>query len=324
MTPGELEVLAELGGRLSRSVEIVAPRGADARGAELRRFCEELGRHVPRLKVRTASADDDRTPAIRIGRSIRYRAVPLGAELAPFLDALAWHDHGPPPLNADVQRHLDTLPAPASLEVFIAPGCPHCPATVRTLLPLAAAERGIALTVIDGSMFGEAAEAAGIRSVPTVILDGEYRWIGAVRVEEVAEMAAGRDPARLGADALMGLIEDGRAPRLAEMMETAGVIFPAFIELLAHEKWPVRLGAMVAFEYLAESSPNLAAAVADALWQRFDGADDTAKGDILHVIGQTGNRAWLPRLRAIACDSGSEELRAAAAEALDMLCSKDG
>jgi len=319
VTPADVDALAALNDRLSRTVEISLVLTADPRSDELRRFCDTLCRHLPRLKVATVDAPGQVAPEIRLNDAIRYRAVPLGPELAPFLDALEWLDHGAPLLPAGLRGQLDALEVPASIEIYIAPGCRHCPATVRSLLPLAAAGNGITLSVVDGVLFTEAAEAAEIRSVPTVILDGQYRWVGSVRAEEVAEMAAGRDPSRLKAPALISLIEEGQAPRLAEMMQSAGVIFPAFVELLSHDKWPVRLGAMVAFEYLCESAPTLAATVADPLWDRFDTADAAAKGDILDVISQTGRREYVPKLRAIADGEGPEELRSAAGEAIAQL-----
>ena len=38
------------------------------------------------------------------------------------------------------------------------------------------------------------------------------------------------------------LLGDGRADLLARMMMGEGKIFPAFMDMLVHEKWPVRLG----------------------------------------------------------------------------------
>jgi len=319
VTPADVHALAAFEDRLSRTVEISLVLTADPRSEDLRRFCDTLCSHLPRLKVASADAQGPALPEIRLCDSIRYRAVPTGPELAPFLDALEWLDHGAPPLPAGLRGQLDALAVPASLEIYIAPGCRHCPATVRSLLPMAAGGNGITLSVVDGVLFSEAAEAAEIRSVPTVILDGQYRWVGAVRAEEVAEMAACRDPSRLKASVLISLIEEGQAPRLAEMMQSAGAIFPAFVELLCHDKWPVRLGAMVAFEYLCESAPVLAATVAEPLWERFEAADETAKGDILDVISQSGRKDYVPKLRAVAEGSGSEELRSAAVEAIALL-----
>jgi hypothetical protein len=152
-----------------------------------------------------------------------------------------------------------------------------------------------------------------------VILDGQYRWGGSFTLEEVVEMAANRDPSRLGAEALISLIEDGSAPRLAEMMLVAGSLFPAFIDLLTHDKWPVRLGAMVAFEYLVDEDPALAAGVAKPIWDRFEKVDEPTKGDILHILAQTGRKEWIPRIQAIADGTAGEELREAAAEAVEAL-----
>ena len=40
------------------------------------------------------------------------------------------------------------------------------------------------------------------------------------------------------------MLSEGRAARVAEMMEKAGRVFPAFLDALTNDEWPVRLGAM--------------------------------------------------------------------------------
>ncbi len=318
-TPGDQETLTRFNARLAGSLEIGLRLSADPRSADFRRFADAFARAAPRVKIKTENGREDALPQLRVSSAIRYRAVPLGPELPPFLDCLEWIARGQVPLGKGEKRLLDAIRSPASVDLFVAPRCPHCPAVVRRLLPLAAAGKGIRLTVIDASLFTEAAAAADIRSTPTVVLDGAFRWTGAAPVEEILRVAADGDPAKLGAAALRSLIEEGKADRVAAMMVRARTVFPAFIELLRHEKWPVRLGAMVAFEYLAEAAPRLAARVADPLWERFDEVDDNVKGDILHVLAQSGRPDFIPRLEAVAAGGGGQELREAAAEAAGRL-----
>jgi HEAT repeat protein len=140
-----------------------------------------------------------------------------------------------------------------------------------------------------------------------------------VNAIELVTMMLDRDPAALGADALRGLIEDGDAEGVARMMVDNGKLFPAFFNLLTHPRWSVRLGAMVAFETLAELDVKLAGQVIGPLISRFGDVDDMVKGDLLHVLGESGNPEAMPFLQTVAGDVEDAEVRAAADEAIEKL-----
>jgi hypothetical protein len=76
---------------------------------------------------------------------------------------------------------------------------------------------------------------------------------------------------------------------------------------------------MVAFESLAEMAPHLAAQVVDPLVRRFADVDDMVKGDLLHVLGESGSPKVRPFLERVAGTYGDEEVCAAAAEAMEKL-----
>jgi hypothetical protein len=71
-------------------------------------------------------------------------------------------------------------------------------------------------------------------------------------------------------------------------------IFPAFYDVLTHDKWPVRLGAMVAMEEIISRSPALAARTLKPPWKRFDGVSDQIKGDVLYIFGGIGRPQTVP------------------------------
>ena len=75
-------------------------------------------------------------------------------------------------------------------------------------------------------------------------------------------------------------------------------MFPSLIELLVHDQWPVRLGAMVTVEELAAVDADLAQALIDRVWDRFEAAGNPAKGDMLYLIGESAEG------RDIETDSG--------------------
>ena len=150
-------------------------------------------------------------------------------------------------------------------------------------------------------------------------LDDLYRWTGSIQAREVVDMILTRDPSSLSAASLRDMFEDGDAVGVAEMMLGRKKIFPAFLELLIHDKWPVRLGAMVAFETIAAKSSDLAARAIPFLWERFSLAEDTVKGDILYLLGVSGDKKTTPKLTTILSGPYSAEIKEAAADALKEL-----
>jgi hypothetical protein len=163
------------------------------------------------------------------------------------------------------------------------------------------------------------AEHHGIRAAPTLLLDGHFRWTGVFDLEEVVALLRTRDPLSLGPASLERMLKDGAARRLAQMMAERNALFPALIDLLCRELWPVRLGAMVTLEELHALRPELARQVIAPLWGRFEEAADAVKGDILYLCGEIGEPTLVSRLVALLQGALSAEVRDAAEEALAKL-----
>ncbi|MCU0593226.1 MAG: thioredoxin family protein [Desulfobacterales bacterium] len=289
----------------------------DRRSSELIRFCERVTAILPQVSFAREEGTEPEPPLIRLPNGIRYQGAPRGNEVAPFIDALTGKIQ---PLS---DRHRERLVGaslhPAELEIFVTPPCTFCPGMVRGLMPLATASPRIQITVIDASLFPETAESRGIQAVPTLVLDGQFRWTGSWVIGELIDLLVTRDPASMGPAALEMLLREGAAQRLARMMAEQKRVFPALLELLCHEKWPVRLGAMVTVEELSALAPDLALQAIDTVWHRFDSVSDQVRGDILFLCGEAGKPSLMPRIRTVLLSSSSVEVKAAAEEALEKL-----
>jgi thiol-disulfide isomerase/thioredoxin len=307
----------------SEPIRVGLAASDDPQGAMFSAFCDDLKALVPRINVKREDLREDGIPFFKISDHIRYRCIPREKELLLFLDLLSGVDFSPPTANAPLAENIASIAAPAFLKIYIATLCPFCPKAVSDLLWLAGQSRRIHITVIDGELFPVLAEQDRIRSVPTVILDDDLRWVGQVNLGEIVGMMVERDPSRLGRDALRAMIEEGGAGRLAEMMAGSHTVFPALIDLLAHPLWSVRLGAMAVFEYLVDIAEALADQLLDLLWERFENVDDSVKGDILYLIGQSRHFRAAERLAAVAAGPYAEDVVDAAEEALEALRSKD-
>lgn len=289
----------------------------DERSRRFDEYIDALARRHPGIEILKKTEAQADSPALVIPPNIRFEAVPANKWEPVFIDFLkeeAFLKTAEPVRDMNSSVHL---------KFYLAPFCPFCPQVLADLLPLAGAQPLLHLTVIDGEMFPEKASLDQVRAAPTLILDDSVRWIGTVNMTEVVSIILDRDPASLGAESVRTLIENGAAGELARMMAGSGKIFPSFLDLLTHEKWPLRLGAMVAFEYLLEQNRGLADAVLESLWSRFDKIDDGIKSDVLYLFGQSGGEQAMERLKIVLNASYPGYVHEAADEALESIRSRE-
>jgi glutaredoxin len=294
---------------------IMTARGQGAADAPLAAFCERFKALVPDVRVRNAPEESFRVPAMIIGRhaNIAYQAVPEGKELPPFLEALS---AAVAPELPQSEKPLTAMVLPAELTLFISMQCPHCPHSVRQLTALAESSPRLRVSIVDGVLFDQEAKVHAIRSVPTLILDNRMRWVGRIDMDEVLNQCTRRDPADLSPGSLRQMLEAGDAGPAAALMVQNNKIFPALLELLMHERWSVRLGAMVTMEYLTDQAPLLAARAVKPLWERFSQASESVQGDVVHVLGQIDSEVAVFCLQQIAAGKFADSVKQAAAEEL--------
>ena len=314
----EKQHIANWNRTLKDDIRITLILTEDERSQTFKDFCDDLTRIAPKIKIKQEKDDESKLPVIRVG-NVGYQAIPTGRELEPFLSVLADGDGQTQKRPVSLHKTLHQLRVPALLKVYIMPHCPFCPATVKQLLCLAATSESIKLTIIDGSFFPEKAASDNIRSAPTVLLDDQFHWSGSIHVQDIVDMILSRDPSKLSALSLKAMFEEGDAAKVAEMMLDSGKIFPAFLELLVHQKWPVRLAAMVVFETVAEINQPLVQNTIPFLWDSFSKAEDMIKGDILYLCGISGDKNIIPKLKTILNGPFAVDVKEAAEEALAAL-----
>jgi len=122
-------------------------------------------------------------------------------------------------------------------------------------------------------------------STPCLILDNGFRWTGAVTAKEVLTMVTQRDVSQLSSQTLKTILEQGDADWISREMIRAGTLFNGFVQLLLHDTWSVRLGAMVVVETLVEECPDLALELCPILIRAFDDSAIPVQGDILYALG---------------------------------------
>lgn len=282
---------------------------------------EALSTLMPDLIIEPQK-NDSGLPGFRLNDNIIFSAFPLDKELEPFLETLSFLSGQKYPLSDDTLKILDDIDIPVRLTLYTALHCPFCPSVVRTVIPLALHCPHIMLHIIDGSLFPERSEKDKVMSAPCLILDEGFRWTGHVSAGEIINMILHRDPSQLSPETLQTILEQGDASWITRQMIAANQIFEGFTALLLHDTWSVRLGAMVIAEELSETHPNLAAGLSSILMDRFDEKEIPVKGDILYVLGLTGDERTKEWIKARIASFEQPDLMDAAMDAMANLASK--
>ncbi len=319
----EKKQLLKLNNALSSDIKIGLADSGHPQSPMFQKFCDHLVQLVPKIRVVKEDSSPRKPPQIIIGDGLRYQALPGGLEMPPFIEALTALGSEPIQISESIKSRLKKNNLPATLTVFMAPQCTYCPQVISQLIPLSMIEAGVQLIVIDGSLFPDAAQTHHIQSVPTLLLDKQFRWTGQVPLDEIIDAICTRNPVLLGSTSLESILNDGQASHLAAMMLDAQEIFPSIYELLIHDKWSVRLGAMVVMEEIAEKNPTLASQAIDPLWAHFEAVADQVKGDILYLFGEIGDPRVIPWIAEVATGECDAEVKEAAREALEKLTEVD-
>lgn len=295
MEASDIHVIKTWADRQKKEITLYLTRSNHPEQNAFDRFSHAFSRLAPCITIAPRDKEAD-LPGLVLSDNITYSALPLGKELAPFLEGLSGLDDPGSNLQAPVKAKLSHLAVPVDLTLYIALECPHCPAMVRELIPMAAASDRIRLTIIDGTLFPETAKHDQVLSAPCLLLDRTFRWTGSVAPEEILGMAINRDPSQLSAQTLRTILEQGEADWICRAMMDASAIFSGFVALLLHPVWSVRLGAMVVVETLKEEAPDLASRLCPPLMAAFPRSDVPVQGDILYALGVAGTnetKAWI-------------------------------
>lgn len=317
LIPQEEQLIRDFNNRLSKKVEIDLLLTDDEQSEKINEFCDTLERLALAIKVNRSKIKDDQLPGIQVSKRLCFHAVPFGTQLEPFLEALEYLDEKPVDISGPVRSRLDRTRTPALLKLYIARQCPYCPVMARQMIPLTFANKFVDLTVTDGTLFPDLAKSDRIMSAPTLLFNENVRWTGLTPLADIVDIISNLDPSGLSASALEGILKEGNAPDVARMMIESGKVFPGIIDLLAHGKWPARLGAIVAIEYVSEEDIELAAQYVDPLLKYLPSMDDTSVGDILYIFGMVGKPDVIPELKSILRGRNSTELREAFQEAAE-------
>ncbi len=286
---------------------------------EVSKFSEKLIDLAPNIQLKRETAGTGENPGLYFGSALSCHFIPTGQKLETLMNALSFWEPSQSSKLKKKYKDFSELELPADLRLYVAEGCPHCPKTFEQLIPLPFVNPQIHLAIFDPLYFPQMAEKDTIRSVPTTLLDQNFRWSGAIDLKELAKVITTRDPSNLNVNSLDMLLKDGKAMSLVEMFQKSQKIFPAFLELLAHPIWSTRLGAMVVMEALIEGDRDLALQIQDPAWEIFSSAAEPVQGDLLYILGELKSKDNIPKFNQILNSDYSTDIKDAANEALSKM-----
>lgn len=319
MDPSDIKQIKEFQIEKIEAVQIILKTDESQFSSKIVNFTHELKKLLPGIIVKKEPVGIDEYAGLQIGSGLNCHFIPHGPKLKGFLQALEYSSEADLSFADGEYELFKNLDLPASLTLYVADGCPHCPKVFSQLSLMPFVNFKIRLSVFDPLFFTDLAEKNAIKAVPTVLLDDDFRWTGAVDLSELARVITTRDPSKLSVDSLDMLLKEGNAETLAQMMQRSGEIYPAFIKLLTHPAWSTRLGAMVVMENLIESDPQLAIKIQKPIWQNFNTVSDPVKGDLLYIIGELHSENDKSKLTEIISGDHNKEVKEAADEALAKL-----
>lgn len=201
--------------------------------------------------------------------------------------------------------------------LFVAAGCPHCPAVLEGLGSLIKDGTIGRLEVVNLTVHPELAAQQGVKTVPWLRL-GSFELEGALSTGELRRWAERADTLDGMADYFFEMLKSGRRSRVEEMARQEPARLHALVRLLERPdtSMAVRLGIGAVLEELHGS--GLAEAIIPGLGELARSGDALTRADACHFLSLIGSPAVVPFLRAC-LDDEDREVREIAVESLEEL-----
>lgn len=227
-------------------------------------------------------------PGVKIDDSeIYFHAVPKQNELQSFIHAIKIVAEG---VKEGSEVRIIT---------FVTPTCPNCRATVDSINTLAQ-KFAIEHHTVDATMFPDFAEKYGVMSAPTTFI-GKMKVVGAISLSKAEKYIR---------DAINGDYRDYLAEKLAsgEMGDVKTLVVGEGLgellgELMGHEEFMVRLGAMATAEAL-KGEGGVVEGVKKAVRKLLKHEDARIREDAAMMLGMLGGEEDLEVLENLISEGG--------------------
>src|SRR5688572_8731282 len=219
----DADMKAQLGEYLQRlvtPVEITAHVDASAESRDMLALLADIAALTPKVSVQE-TREGGRTPAFSLAQPgqparVTFAGLPMGHEFTSLVLALLQVGGYPPKVEQGVIDQIRALDGDFEFVTYISLSCQNCPDVVQALNLMAVLNPRIRHTMVDGALFEQEVAASNIRSVPTVMLNGQVFGQGRMEVEQIlAKLDRGveqRTAARMKAQAPYDMLIVGGGP----------------------------------------------------------------------------------------------------------------
>ena len=211
---------------------------------------------------------------------------------------------------------MDTKPDIKSIELFIAPGCPHCPNMIKMTSEMVKKGDIAKLDIINIAEATGFASQIGIRSVPAFRINGVV-LTGVHTAAELLDWLA-----KAGSDAQTDYynqaFEQGQLDEIIAKLENDTDHLLLLLQMSANLETPLtsRIAISAVFEHFAgqEALVNLL----DDICRLTESEDNSVRVDMAHFLGLTQHENALTCLQKL-LDDPFEDVRETAQDAIELI-----
>ncbi|MCF2921092.1 alkyl hydroperoxide reductase subunit F [Pseudoalteromonas sp. MEBiC 03607] len=206
---------------ITSPVELLIALDDSNKSTELKNLANDLASLSDKFSVRDNPNQDVRRPSMVVSSPINntqitFAGVPMGHEFTSLILALLHTGGHPSKASQSEIEQIKSLPGPLNFEVYISLSCQTCPQVVQALNLMAAHNKNITATMIDGALFQDEVNERNILAVPAVYLNGELFSQGAVNLTDILNKvdtkAAARQAEALNDKELFDVLVVGGGP----------------------------------------------------------------------------------------------------------------
>ena len=109
---------------------------------------------------------------------VKFNGIPAGHEINSFIPGILEVSGAGEHLPEEYLKQLEGLTKPVNIKVFVTLSCPHCPGAVQKAHKLALENHLIEAEMIEAQTFGEISDKFNVSSVPKIIINDQYEFVG--------------------------------------------------------------------------------------------------------------------------------------------------
>lgn len=166
-----------------------------------RKLVEEIAELSDKISVKVFDFQTDKeqadkyginkVPAIAIvGKDdygIRLYGIPTGYDFVSLIEGISLVSIGETQLTGQENEYLNNLEKDAHLQVFVSPGCPHCPSATTVAYQMARVSSKVKADMIDSSQFPHLAKEYSVSAVPHTVINETSHQLGAAPAPMIIE-----------------------------------------------------------------------------------------------------------------------------------------